>query len=127
MNFSFWVHKYSGHEEEEEEGGVDAGQVQGVHIQEWVHVSKVCELFARNSLIDVVFSYLFKSPDGHDGHGMGLAVVEEGVDEHVVEWVHSMSYYGMGLCQHFHHKMRDGEGQGLRVVGIVARILFGHT
>ena len=83
--------------------------------------------FCSSQLFDVVSSTLFKSPDGHDGHGMGLAVVEEGVDEHVVEWVHSMSYYGMGLCQHFHHKMRDGEGQGLRVVGIVARILFGHT
>ena len=83
--------------------------------------------FCSSQLFDVVSSTLFKSPDGHDGHGMGLSVVEEGVDEHVVELVHSMSYYEMGLCQHFHHNMRDGEGQGLRVVGIVARILFGHT
>ena len=56
---------------------------------------------------------LFKSPDGHGGHGVGIAVVDEGEDEHVVEWIHS--YYGMGLGQHFHHKMRDGVGQGLRV------------
>ena len=71
MNFSFWVHKYSGHKEEEEKGGVYAGQVHGVHIQEWVHV---CGLFARNSLIDVVFPQLFKSPDVHS-HGVALAVV----------------------------------------------------
>ena len=32
---------------------------------------------------------LFKSPDGHGGHGVGIAVVDEGEDEHVVEWVHS--------------------------------------
>ena len=101
MNFSFWVHKYSGHEEEEDKGGVDKGQVQGVHIQEWVHV---CGHFARNSLIDVVFHHLFKSPDVH-GHGVALAVVEEVEGEDVAEWVHS--YYGMGLGQHFHHKIRD--------------------
>ena len=53
----------------------------------------------------------FKSLDGHDGHGVGLAMEEK--DEDVVEWVHS--YYGMGLGQHFHHKMTDGVGQGLRV------------
>jgi hypothetical protein len=42
---------------------------------------------------------LLKSPDGHDGNGVGLAVVEEVEGEDVVEWVHS--YYGMGLGQHF--------------------------
>ena len=31
--------------------GIVAGQVQGVHTQEWVHA---WGLFARNSLIDVV-------------------------------------------------------------------------
>ena len=76
-------------------------RVQGVHTQEWVHV---CGLFARNSLIDVVFQHLFKSPDVH-GHGVALAVVGEVEGEDVVEWVHS--YYGMGLGQHFHHKIRD--------------------
>ena len=51
--------------------GIVAGQVQGVHTQEWVHA---WGLFARNSLIDVVFPYLFKSPDVHS-HGVALAVV----------------------------------------------------
>ena len=86
-------------------------RVQGVHTQEWVHV---CGLFARNSLIDVVFQHLFKSPDVHGhgdsshflfkspdvhSHGVALAVVEEVEGEDVAEWVHS--YYGMGLDQHF--------------------------
>ena len=51
--------------------GIVAGQVQGVHTQEWVHA---WGLFARNSLIDVVFPQLFKSPDVHS-HGVALAVV----------------------------------------------------
>ena len=57
---------------------------------------------------------LFKGPDGHDGNGVVLAVVEEVEGEDVVEWVHS--YYGMGLGQHFHKKMRDGVVQGISVV-----------
>ena len=57
----------------------------------------------------------FKSPDGHDGNGVGLAVVEEVEGKDVVEWVHS--HYIMGFGQHFHKEMRDGVGQGIRLVG----------
>ena len=77
--------------------GIVAGQVQGVHTQEWVHA---WGLFARNSLIDVVFPYLFKSPDVHS-HGVALAVVEEVEGEYVAEWV--QSYMEWVLVNIFHH------------------------
>ena len=107
------VSVYWGYEDKEEQGGVEVDQV--VTTQEWVHVSKVCGLFACDSCLMLYPGTLLKSPDGHDGNGVGLAVVEEVEGEDVVEWVHS--YYGMGLGQHFHKKMRDGVGQGISVVG----------
>ena len=57
--------------------------------------------FCSSQLFDVVSSTLFKSPDGHDGHGMGLAVVEEVEGENVAEWVHS--YMEWVLVNIFHH------------------------
>ena len=79
--------------------------------------TKVCGLFACDSCLMLYPGTLLKSPDGHDGNGVGLAVVEEVEGEDVVEWVHS--YYGMGLGQHFHKEMRDGVGQGIRLVGFL--------
>ena len=74
-----------------------------------------CADFSPSISLMLYLGILFKGPDGHDGNGVGLAVVEEVEGEDVVEWVHS--YYGMGLGQHFHKEMRDGVGQGIRLVG----------
>ena len=80
MNFFFLGSQTLGANREEEKGEAGAGEVQGVHTQEWVHA---CGLFARNNLIDVISITLFKSPDGHDGHGMGLDSSQDPLRSHI--------------------------------------------
>jgi len=74
------------------------------HIQGYL-VSSLC-IVADDGPDALVFEPLLWDPSD---------VLLEGEGEDVVEWVHS--YYGMGLGQYFHHKMRDGVGQGIRLVG----------
>ena len=77
--------------------GIVAGQVQGVHTQEWVHA---WGLFARNSLIDEIRVISFSKVQMFMIME-ALAVVEEVEGEDVAEWVHS--YMEWVLVNNFHH------------------------